>query len=343
MSDLYGTELFDRVALDLEPGDSGAVMTVRVKEKKYSQMRFGWHWHDEYQSEQFVELLDDNVNGIGLEFLTHAQFGPDRQSYFTGLRLDRIFSTYLTARLTFFDDLLDRNLFDLQGEEIGTRREQGWGGAFYLGQQISRLGQVQAGLRIERVKTIDHLSDTEQRFNLRALHFVSEVETFNRYPFPTTGNKHRFDVEFAGKLLGGEVEYSKFSTSIEAYYPLGEYINYHPRVAVGLSRRGLPPSEKFYLGGLESFLGYRESELSGEKMFVTNQELRLKLPYRFYLTARFDYGDIYGSAEDIKVAKFRRGFGGKLSFDTPLGPFDFGYGVGSSPKDRFYFSAGFRF
>jgi outer membrane protein assembly factor BamA len=202
---------------------------------------------------------------------------------------------------------------------------------------------VQAGLRVERVEIVDHLNHTSQRLNLRTLHFLSEVESFDRYPFTTSGKKHRFDVLFAGKLFGGEVEYGKFSTSIEAYYPLGQYLNYHPRVAVGLSRRGLPPSEKFYLGGFDSFAGYRESELSGEKMFVLNQELRLKLPFRFYLTGQLDYGDIYASADDIKPEKFRTGFGATLSFDSPLGPFEFGYGGGTSKKDRVYFSAGFRF
>ena len=245
--------------------------------------------------------------------------------------------------MSFFGELLDRNLFDLDGNVNGFRDEDRWGGSFYLGQQISRLGQVQAGLRVERVEIVDHLNHTSEKLDLRTLHFLSEVETFDRHPFPNTGKKHRFDVQFGGKLFGGEVEYSKFSTSIEAYYPLGNYFNYHPRVAVGICRRGLPPSEKFYMGGMDSFAGYRESELSGEKMFVLNQELRLKLPLRFYLTGRLDYGDIYVTADDIKPEKFRSGFGVTLSFDSPLGPFDFGYGGGTSKKERVYFSAGLRF
>jgi len=343
MSDLYGTELFERVTLDLEPQDSVAVVTIGVREKKYSQVRLGWHWHDEYQSEQFVELLDDNVNGVGLEFLTHLQYGPDRQRYYTGLRLDRIFFTYLTARLQMSCDLLERNLFNMDGEVEGYRDENRWGGSFYLGQQIARLGQVQAGLRIEEIETIDHREGTSRRFGLRTLHFESEIESFDRFPFPTSGGKHRFDLRFAGKVLGGEVEYSRFFTSLEAYYPLGPFLNYHPKVSIGLSRRGLPPSEKFYLGGLDSFSGYRTNELSGEKVFVLNQKLRLKLPFRFYLSGRFDYGDIYASAEDIKPSKFRRGYGVVLSFDSPIGPFQLGYGAGDAPRERVYFSAGFSF
>lgn len=343
LSDLYGTELFERLTVDLEPEDTVAIMTIRVKERKYAQVRLGWHWHDEYQSEQFVELLDDNVNGIGMEFLTHVQYGPDRQFYSTGLRLDRIFSTYLTARLQVFRELLDRNLFDARGTVNGYRDEDRWGGAFYLGQQIARLGQVQVGLTVEQIETADHLEKTSSKFDLRTLHFQSEVESFDRYPFPNRGKKHRFDLRFAGKLLGGEVEYSRFFTSIEAYYPVGRYVNYHFVASVGLSRRGLPSSEKFYAGGFGSFAGFRTSELSGEKMILVNQELRLNLPYRFYLTGRFDLGDLYTSADDIKPEKFRTGIGVSLALDLPIGPFEFGYGGGDSPKDRVYFSAGFRF
>jgi len=296
LSDLYGTELFERVTFDLEPSDSSALMTIRVKEKKYSQLRMGWHWHDEYQSEQFLELLDDNVNGIGLEFLTHLQYGPDRQSYYTGLRLNRIFFTYLTARLQLLE-----------------------------------------------VELEDHRDHTSDRFGLRTLHLESVVESFDRYPFPTRGKKHRFDLRFAGRLLGGEIEFSRFFTSIEAYYPLGPYLNYHPRLSVGLSRRGLPPSEKFYAGGSDSFAGYRVNELAGDKVFLLNQELRLKLPARFYLTGRFDLGDVYAGTEEIKPGQFRHGFGGALIFDSPIGPFELGFGGGDSPRDRVYFNAGLSF
>ncbi|MCP4570155.1 MAG: BamA/TamA family outer membrane protein, partial [FCB group bacterium] len=198
-------------------------------------------------------------------------------------------------------------------------------------------------VRIERVDLFDHEVGTSDRFDLRTLHLESTVESFDRYPFPTTGNKHRFDLRFAGKLFGGEIEYTRFFTSLEAYYPLGQYLNYHPKLSVGLSRRGLPPSEKFYAGGCRSLAGYRINELSGDKMFMFNQELRLKLPARFYLTGHIDFGDLYAGADDIKIRQLRRGFGVSLAFDSPLGPVVIGYGGGDSPKDRVYFSAGFGF
>ena len=343
LSDLYGTELFEGVNLNVSRSDQGAIMRVEVEERKYSQLRIGWHWHDEYDSEEFVELLDDNINGIGLEGLTHWQYGPDRQVYSASLRMDRIFNTYFTAQAGLRYALLDRNTFDTNGVVNGYRDEDRWGGSFELGQQLSRLGHINIGLNIEHVRIRDHLRSTEDEFELRTFNFRSTVESFDRFPFPQRGKKHQFDLAFAGKVFGGEVEYSRFAANMEVFYPVGSFICYHPKASIGMSRRGLPESEKFYVGGLHSFAGFRVNELAGEKMFLINQELRLKLPLWCYLSGYMDFGDIYGTTEDIKFETMRHGFAVSLAVDSPFGPFELGYGGGDSPKDRWYFSAGLAF
>ncbi len=340
---LYGTDLFDRVTLDLSPVDTGALVTVHVKEKKNTQVRLGWHWHHMYQSEQFVELLDNNVFGVGMEFLTHAQFGDDRRELYSGVRIDRIFLSYLTASLRIHYSALDRDLYDEDGHTDNIREEDRWGAGFVLGQQIARLGSVSAGITIEEVQLQDKRAGTDDLLGLRTLHFESRVETLDRADFPTEGENHEAELRFAGKLIGGDVEFTRFHLSLESYYPLSKYVTWHPHVSLGLSRRGLPPSEKFYVGGMYSFNGFRTSELSGDKYFLLNQELRFKLPFWLYLSARFDVGDVYGSSEDIKLAKLRQGFGISAALDSPIGPIELGWGGGDSPKDNVYFHAGFRF
>lgn len=340
---LYGTELFDRVTLDLSPLDTGALVTVRVKEKENTQLRFGWHWHNMYQSEQFIELLDNNVFGIGMEFLNHAQFGDDRKVFYTGVRIDRIFRTYLTARLRLHYRELDRDLYDVNGRTDGIREEDRWGAGFILGQQIARLGTASAGITVEEVQLRDRRIGTDDLLGLRTLHLESRVETLDHANFPTRGNNHQAEIRFAGKLIGGDVEFTRFRLSLETYYSFNSFVVYHPHLTLGLSRRGLPPSEKFYAGGAHSFYGFRTSELSGDKMFLFNQELRFKLPFWLYLSARFDVGDVYGSTEDIKLAKLRQGFGIAAALDTPIGPIELAWGGGDSPKDNLYFNAGFRF
>ncbi len=340
---LYGTDLFDRVTLDLSPLDTGALVTARVKEKKNTQLRFGWHWHNMYQSEQFVELLDNNVLGIGMEFLNHAQFGDDRKIVRTGVRIDRIFLSYLTARLRVHFSALDRDLYNAKGRTDGIREEDRWGFGFMLGQQIARLGTVSAGISIEEVQLEDNRTGTDDLLGLRSLHFESRVETLDHAVFPTKGENHLAEIRFAGKLIGGDVEFTRFHLQLESFYPLGNYVTYHPRLTLGLSRRGLPPSEKFYAGGMHSFNGFRASELSGDKMFLLNQELRFKLPFWLFLSARFDVGDVYAGSEDIKLAELRQGFGASVALDSPIGPIELGWGGGDSPKDNVYFRAGYRF
>jgi len=342
ISNIYGTDLFDRVTLDLVPYDSGAWIKIGVKEKKYTQLRLGWHWDDEYQSEEFIELRDENVFGIGMETLTHARYGQDRQQYFTKLKVNRIFFTYLTAQLQLYHRRLDRTIW-LDGQPLGEREENKTGVNFSIGQQISRLGTVSGGIIFEGIEYEDRRDDSRQTLQLRSIYLKSLVENFNRVPFPETGKKHLFTLQLVGKYLGGEVEFTKYFSSIESYFPLGRHINYHPKLSIGLSRTGLPPSEKFYLGGMYSFSGFRTHELSGDKILLLNQELRFKLPFRFYFTLRYDIGDIYSSSDEIKLETLYHGFGVSLAFDSPIGPFDFGYGVTDADDDRFYFNAGFLF
>lgn len=343
LADLYGTELFDRVSLEVVPFNDGVLMTIRVKEKRSTQLRLGWHWHEHYDSEEFVELLDGNLLGVGLEYQLQLLYGSDRQKYFTAFSLDRIFFSYFTAQISFGYERLDRDLYALDGSIADIRVEKRWGINIMLGQQMARLGTVTAGMNFEQVDLEDRLDQTETRFGLRTLHFKSTVETFDQAPFPTQGSKYQIELRFAGKLIGGEEEFTRFYSSFETYRPLNRYLTYHPRIQIGLSRRGLPASEKYYTGGMTSFSGYRTNELSGDKIFLARQELRLKLPYWLYFFGRFDIGNVYRSSEDIKLKTFKQGFGLAIALETLLGPFEFGYGGGDSPSDNVYFYGGLRF
>jgi len=343
IDNIYATDLFERVTLDLFPYDIGAILQIGVKEKKYTQLRFGWHWHDEYKSEQFMELLDDNIFGIGMEYLIHARTGHDRWRYQTDLRAHRIFSTYLTALIRLYHYRWDRAIFNGQGEELGSRRELRSGLLISIGQQIARLGTVSGGVSFEEIRQTDRRTDVEERFNLRSILLQSQLETFNRVPFPESGSKHNLEITIAGKALGGEVEFTRLFSSLEGYIPLGRNLNFHPKVSIGISRTGLPPSEQFYIGGLHSFSGFRTDQLAGDKFLLINQELRLKLPLHVYLFARYDVGEVYNSSDQIKLRNLRHGYCFSIALDTPIGPFEFGYGIVDSDTDRLYFNAGLAF
>lgn len=342
VANIYGTDLFDRVTIDLLPHPQGVIVQLGVVERKPTQLRFGWHWVDEYQSEEFVEVLDDNVLGIGLSALAHVRFGKDRWNYFSQVKVDRIFSTYLTALGRGSYWRVDRPLFDSRGRKLNERIEEKYGARFQIGQQIARLGTLTGGMSFTEAKWEDP-NGSKTKIGLRSVYLESLVETFDRFPFPNSGNRSLLSLELTGKVFGGETEFTRYSASLETYLPVGRYFTYHPGALIGVSRSGLPPTEKFYAGGMNQFTGYQTDELSGDKIFLVNQELRARLPLRLYLSARYDFGDVYSSTDQIKMANLRHGFGLSLALDSPLGPIQFGWGTADDHDDQFYFNAGLSF
>ena len=345
IANIYSTGLFDRVTMNILPADRGAIVKINVEERKYTQMRLGWHWDDEYKSEEFAEILDDNLFGTGQELLLHGQYAPRRQKYEATLKADRFLSTYLTYRAKGYFGLLERNEYDRQGASIGSIKEDRRGFEFALGQQISRLGSVTGEIKWEEIRNTSRPSGEKKRIRLRTLTFRSLVETLNRYSFPTHGKKHLFFIEYAADILGGQTEYTKVFSSIESYFPITSRINLHPKISIGWTGtdHSIPVSEKFYFGGHYSFSGYRTDEIQADKMILGNLELRYKLPYRFYLTGRYDIGEAYASVEQIKLRNLRHGFGISLAYDSPIGPIDFGFGRAGHHPEQYYINIGLSF
>lgn len=343
IKNIYGTDLFDRVTVQLIPHREGVIVKIIVEEKDNTQLRFGWHWNEEYESEEFIELLNDNIGQIGLEGLIHARYSPDRQVYYFSLKADRIFSTYITSRVKLYHDILNRQVYSDSEDPIYKRKEKTYGLSLQAGQQFSRWGTLLAELIAEEKEYEVKETDSKVNLNFIKLHFNSIIETFDQIPFTNHGSKHEIELLLSGEIAGGSEEFTQFYTSHEAYFPLGKYFNYHPRIALGLSRSGLPVTEKFYLGGSHSFTGFRTHQLSGDKMFIFSHELRANLPFNLYFTLRYDMGEVYDHTDQIKLRNLRNSFGAMMAVDLPIGPIEFGYGIANSDIDRFYLNIGFNF
>jgi len=345
IANIFATDLFDRVIINAVPDQDGAIVQITVKEKKYTQVRLGWHLHDEYKNEAFLELLDDNLFGTGQELLSHAQYSTRRQKYEITLKADRFFSTYFTYNLNLFYHYKQQDIYDINGDKTAGREEDRYGVEFSMGHQIARFGTVSAGIGLTEIENDYSPANSSDRVKLRTITLKSRVETINRYPFPTAGKKHLFLAQFATDILGAEARYNKLYSLIESYWALPAGLNFHPTISIGLTDAGagIPVAERFYIGGHYSFYGFAYEELIGAKMILGNLELRLKLPYRFYLYGRYDMGQVYGAFDDIKIDNLRHGFGFSLAFDSPLGPVDFGWGKSGSHPDRLYLDIGLAF
>ncbi len=340
--EIYGTDLFDRVTLHVVPADSGAQIIIGVQERQSLQARLGWHWDDHYQSEEFLEILNDNLFGSGVEYLAHARYGLDRRALYGEVRANRILSTYLTGQVRTGWSEIDRTTYDTLGNPMGIRTESRWGATLNAGQQIGRLGTITGGIALERVHHRDK-SLPKEEFTLSTLNFESHVETFDRVAFPTSGKRYLFQLRLSPKFLASDRNFTRFNSTLESYYTIAGNFTYHFKLSVGLSADVLPLSEKFYLGGATSLNGYRGESLFGDKYTFVNQEIRARLPLGFYATGRWDAGDIAVRFDHLKLKNLRQGFGGALSLDTPIGPFELAYGHTNHGGERWYFSAGLNF
>jgi len=344
LANIYGTGFFERVSLDLKPIETGAHLTINVKENKFTQVHLGGHWDDEYQSEMLAELLDDNVFGAGIQMMEHTLISSRRHKYCFSVKADRLSKILFTARNDLYFSRLRRRLFYDDGAPNGYRVEDRLGWLIAAGQQIARSGMVSLEYRLEHIKTTLTLSDQHKSEILSAVALRASIETLNRFPFPDYGHRLDLTLESTSKHLGGTLgDYNKLFGSIEAYWPWNRYFNFRPRIAAGISTAKLPDVEKFYIGGMDSFSGYRTDQLSGDKFFLANWRLRIKLLNRLYLNSNFDWGNVFDNYENIKISEFRSGWGTSLSVDTPLGPFEFGYGKAQERPHRFYLNLGLRF
>jgi NTE family protein len=340
ISNIHNTGLFEKVNFSTHSEDEGLVLNLKVKEKKFNIIRVGAHYDDEYQTEGFVQFIDANVLGVGNRALAHLQYGERKQIYRLNFKADRIFKTYLTYNLDIFYRDDRRKLFE-DHRKTADFSQRRWGANFSLGQHISRLGIISVETKAEKVR-IDGGAFNDE-YNLRCLIIRSLVDTFDKYPFPHEGKYHHLYVEMAGDILGGDLVYRKAFTSLESYFPLHRRVNFHPKIAIGISDGTVPVSEKFTLGGQHDLFGLFIEELKGDKMFAGSLGLRFRFFRRLYWTFRYDMGEVWTKLESIKLKGLKHAFGSTLALDTPLGPIQFGYGVATNEWDKFYFSFGYDF
>jgi NTE family protein len=342
LSNLYSTGLFEGIFLKVSTEKDGKVLKINLQEKKFTFLRGGTHYNDEYYTEGFVEFGDNNIFGIGNEIFTHLQYGKKKEDYSLNFKADRIFKSYLTYKLNLYLKREERRIYS-EHKKIDSFDEKRRGALFSFGQQISRLGKASLEGKIERVKTEFESTSLKNDYQITSLTFRSIVDDLDKLPFPDKGRYHHLYFELAGKILGGSLSYRKFFSSLESYFPLGSKLNFHPKIAIALSDGDLPLNEKFTLGGFGTLGGFYEQELKGDKLFYFNLDLRYKFLKRWYLTLRYDSGNTWPNLESIKLKNLKNSILSILSVSTPIGPIELAYGRAQKKIDKLYFRMGLEF
>jgi NTE family protein len=342
IENIYSTRLFEQVTYRLEPGSERNDLIISVKERPSQLARFGLRYDSEYKLAGFVEMGETNLFGIGHEVSGKTHLSDRFKQGTVSFKADRLLKTMATYKLRFFYDYGKHHFYE-NNCHSSSWKENRYGMNLAVGQQIARLGTASFEFQIDRADITDYRTEIQYSHKTRAVILRSLVDTLDKYPFPDRGKYHHLYFELAGDVLGGNTVFSKFYTSLESYYPLPYGFNFHPRVAVGLSNKALPLSEKFLpaKGGL--FYGFYQEELIGDKMFLGNLGLRYSPAPNVYIEGRYDMGDVYSEFEEVKLKGLMYALGVKFSVDTYLGPLEVSYGVSSEGTDLLTLNLGYSF
>lgn len=344
LTNLFGTNLFDQVLMDVGFEEGRPTITIQMDEKPTEVSRLGFRLDNERNLQPSIEFRNENLLGTATEIGASFAGGLRNRKYIADFQANRIFNSYLTFNLdlyydlrdiyTYADDPMRTSRTEFIRSRTGEYRQILYGISFLLGQQVERLGTFNIEYRIEadEAKFISGTGYQPAKFTLQAFRISSTIDSRDRYPFARQGSLTNFSWETATSSLKdvvGDVGYSKIYF---AYETNTSYENFtlHPRIIVGFGDQTLPLTQQFALGGEDSFFGLREYDSRGRQIFLTSVELRTRFPFQLvwdtYFRMRYDFGSIWPQREDIRIRDFHHGIGAILSLDTPAGPVNLSVG-----------------
>ncbi|MCP5109126.1 MAG: BamA/TamA family outer membrane protein [bacterium] len=350
---LYDTGLFKRVELEVTPPagegtdiknpEQPCVVTVNVSERKPVLLKYGLHWDTESSGGIAARLEHANVNGRG--FLLGTAFLVNKLQ-----REIRVF-----ARFPY-----------VLGKKIKTE--------LYL--FSNRKKETTSAPLVERTGI-----NLQQRFRLTAKSLLSVGYTFEKYrseavvdlghlnaSFTYDGRDNIFDasrglfvsqsVQYAGKFLGSQVNFSRYLGKFNLYKPIVSRlvfgISFHVGLGTALGQK-LLYGERFFAGG-GSLRGFRHNgagpldpdtgePLGGEALFLLRQELRWRFLPDMGVVFFLDMGNVYSRVRDFDPFDVRKGvgFGFRYRFSGLLLRLDWGFKLDRRPGEsasHLFFSIG---
>lgn len=356
IQNVYATNLFERVNVDIVKTDSSNILRIKVQEKSPVVARLGGKYDSHRRIQAYLELSHENIWGTGMQADFLARMGM-RDGYI-GLSIieDRIFLSNFNFGFKTYHSW-EINPVGVQGEPKGRYREERNGLRIQLGRQIRRLGQLIAEFRQENIsdKLYDGQFNNTQNIEIRTLRLQASSDKRDRRDFPTKGIYNHWAWESGNRLvLETDETFTKALINLEGYYTFRSLHTWHFKLFVGIGDRTLPFPENFRLGGLHSFFGLEENEYYGRQLFSTSAEYRYRLPFMMrknnlllnntYLLLRYDFAGIWNDPELVFTADdFFSALGGAIAFDTFLGPFYIGYGRTTRGTASAYVSIGLNF
>ncbi|MDP3147943.1 MAG: patatin-like phospholipase family protein [Ignavibacteria bacterium] len=341
LTNLRSTGLFENVYVQIEKDGDKKILTLIVDEKISNTARIGFKLDNENKPQFWFDVRDANILGTATELGLLVYLSARGRSYTLEHKADRIFDTYLTYNINtyyksndvfVYRDVPSTSSKFFERENYGEYNQAFYGLSAAIGMQVKKFGNVifKGKYEVNQIRNLRNLVLTPAQFSFISLRVSLNIDTQDKYPYPSKGVKVSAFYETAQKVFGLSSGYSNIGFNYKSYFSLNNIHTVGLGFKMGFADQTLPLSQQYTLGGQYSFFGMREDEFRGRQVLASSFEYRLLLPIKTYFPTyvlmRYDLGAMWDYREQIRFKDLRHGIGGTLSFDTPIGPADFSVG-----------------
>ena len=361
IDNLYGTGLFEWVYADVENDNGDVVMTVRAKEKNTWVARFGLRYDEMYHTKGRINLSRENILGFGNRINVTWQAGERNKTIKVDNYNDRIYKSLYTSHIRVYRDYRLRPVF-VDHDNTHDYMEDRYGGFISLGQHMDRLGNAIIKLKSETVtvNTDSTVNVKGKDREIRSVVIQSQIDSYDRYPFPTNGSLNMIYIESTSEALGGTERFVKLFWYGDLVRTFWRRHTFSGSFSFGSADPSTPGIEQFTLGGSASrlhclnpesgmshfyapFPGLAPEEYYGTRLVVLHAGYRLFIPRYFHLDLIYSVGNAWRQNETINTDSMLQGYGVTASFSTFGGPLGVGWGITSEGDDWMSIQAGWEF
>ncbi len=363
IANLFSTGNYESVKFSISKGQdvNGRILNITLEEKEEQPhlLKFGMHYesrNNDPEPDKMTLLFNvtfQDLSGSDSFWSTDFEFvnvNKLQTQYFQPLRKGIFFLSHLYSFEDFqvvYEGTKSVSRYDLSEDGLTVS----------LGTLLSRLGVLTIGYNLEKIDAKasadvvrEDLPDYHE--TLSSLLVRSSVDQLDQFPFPNAGRLLELEYQFAGRALGSDAEFHKFSAEYWRYFPLAPQHTLGTRLHIGTDfNSDLRPYKDFLLGGLDSFAGYKVEEIRGANIGIAALDYRYKfgeLPApiggNMYAILTGNVGNAWRSLDELEK-KIELRYGGSLGvgIDTLLGPVRASYSFGDEGRRILYIDIGFTF
>ena len=342
------------------PDKSKMDINIRVKEKSTGMFMVGAGYSSVDQAVIMGQITQQNFLGYGQILSLKASLGSTTNNIDLSFTEPWLFDLPLWSQANIWKYKKDYDSYTLDSRGAGlTLGYPLWEKIVgYVGYKLSSddISDVSASAPFQ-------IKDQEGQLITSAVTLSLIRDTTNDFIFPSNGTKANISVTHAGGPLQGDANYTQYSASLFAFYPLPLDVVFGVKSRIGYIQGHdgveIPIFSRYVLGGINSLRGFRyvgptnpgtEDTIGGTTMLLFNVEMVFPFIKEsgMKIVAFYDAGNAWN--DRYYLDDLRQSVGLGLRWYSPIGPLrlEYGYiingkGLNDNSTGRWEFTIGMPF